>query len=251
MVRPAKWLSSLLLLLAATLGVGSVIAFAGWPLGSLRLARPSWSESSLLAWDVALSMLFFVQHSWMTRRNVRARIARVIAPIYVPAIYGAASGAALFAVVLFWQPSHVHLLTLVGPARLVAQGFSIAAFGLFAWGLYTLRSFDPLGISPLAAHLRAKPSNPCPFAARGAYRLVRHPLYLAVIVLLWACPEVTVDRLLFNVLWTAWIVVGTRLEEADLVAELGDKYREYCRNVPMLIPGMKTVRAFHAEGQHS
>lgn len=39
-----------------------------------------------------------------------------------------------------------------------------------------------------------------------------------------------------TVLWTVWIVVGTVLEERDLVAEFGDRYLVYQRNVPILIP---------------
>ena len=56
------------------------------------------------------------------------------------------------------------------------------------------------------------------------------------LVLLWACPDVTADRLLLNGLFTGWIVVGSRLEERDLVREFGDAYRDYQRKVPMLLP---------------
>jgi protein-S-isoprenylcysteine O-methyltransferase Ste14 len=48
--------------------------------------------------------------------------------------------------------------------------------------------------------------------------------------------------LLLNGLWTAWMVVGTLWEEADLVAEFGDAYRSYRRAVPMLIPMTKPWR---------
>ena len=71
---------------------------------------------------------------------------------------------------------------------------------------------------------------------KGAYRWVRHPLYLAVLLMIWSYPVLTVDRLLFNMLWTLWIVTGTVLEERDLVAGFGDEYRDYERNVPMLLP---------------
>lgn len=239
MIQPTKWRTRILLLLAASLGVGSVVLFAFWPLGTLRIVRPQWSEVKLLAWDAALSALFFLQHSGMVRLRVRLRMATAIAPIYQPAIYASASGLALLAVDLLWQPSAIRIVTLTGPWRHVAHGFSVAALILFVWGIRSLRSFDPLGVVPLARHLRSKPSPPCPFTVSGAYRFVRHPLYLAVLVLLWSCPDVTADRLLLNGLWTAWMVVATLLEEADLVAELGDAYRCYRRAVPMLIPTRK------------
>ncbi|MEJ2718947.1 MAG: hypothetical protein P8182_17760 [Deltaproteobacteria bacterium] len=65
---------------------------------------------------------------------------------------------------------------------------------------------------------------------------MRHPLYFACILLIWSSPDLTADRLLFNILWTVWIVIGTVLEERDLVASFGEAYRDYQRNVPMLIP---------------
>jgi protein-S-isoprenylcysteine O-methyltransferase Ste14 len=160
----------------------------------------------------------------------------VIAPMYWPAAYAIASGVALLVVVLFWQPSGIRLYSLTGFGRQVAQGLGFAAAGLFGWGFASLKSFDPLGVASLAGHLRSRPASPCGFAVRGPYRFVRHPLYLALIVAFWTWPDVGADRLLFNVLWTAWIVVGTVLEEADLVAEIGDAYRAYRRTVPMLLP---------------
>ena len=75
-----------------------------------------------------------------------------------------------------------------------------------------------------------------PLAIRGPYRWVRHPLYSFVLLLIWSCPDLSVDRIMFNVLMTGWIVVGTYLEERDLVDEFGDDYQEYQRRVPMLVP---------------
>jgi len=140
-------------------------------------------------------------------------------------------------VVLFWQPSQIRVWALSGTARHLAHACSVGALGLFVWGFLSLKRFDPLGTAELLGALRQTPPEPCDFVARGAYRRVRHPLYLAVIVLIWACPDAAADRLLFDLSWTAWIVVGTRLEEADLVAELGDTYRAYQERVPMLVDG--------------
>ena len=249
MIRPTRRLSKLMVVLALVLGVGSVVAMAAAPLGALRLLRPAWSEPSVLLWDTALSLLFFAQHSGMVRPGVRARMARAIAPVYIPAIYASASGVALGLVVLLWQPSELRIVALAGPLRVASQALALAAVGLFVWGARSLRTFDPLGLSPVVGQLRAQPPQPSTFVVRGAYRLVRHPLYLAVLVLFWSCPDVTLDRLLFNLLWTAWIVVGTLLEEADLVAEFGEAYRAYRRTVPMLVPWPTSVGRLPVEEQ--
>jgi protein-S-isoprenylcysteine O-methyltransferase Ste14 len=57
-----------------------------------------------------------------------------------------------------------------------------------------------------------------------------------MLVLIWATPFLTSDRLVFNVLWTFWIVLGTYLEERNLVAEFGESYRHYQDTVPILLP---------------
>jgi protein-S-isoprenylcysteine O-methyltransferase Ste14 len=54
--------------------------------------------------------------------------------------------------------------------------------------------------------------------------------------MIWSCPDLTADRLLFNVLWTAWIITATFLEERDLVELFGEDYRMYQRLIPMLLP---------------
>jgi hypothetical protein len=233
MTRPNTWLSGALLVLAAGLGGGSVALFAFWPVGTLRVAHPAWPDWMVLTWDATLSALFFVQHSAMIRRPVRKRLQAVLAPIYQRAIYAIASGLALLAVVLLWQPCTVDLFTIPEP---VSKGLLVVGGSLFVWGVVSLRHFDPLGTAELVGHLLDRPARACEFAVRGAYGVVRHPIYTAIIVLLWAHPDVTADRLLFDVMWTAWIVAAAALEEADLIAELGDAYRSYRRAVPMLVP---------------
>jgi protein-S-isoprenylcysteine O-methyltransferase Ste14 len=71
---------------------------------------------------------------------------------------------------------------------------------------------------------------------------MRHPLYFGVLLIIWANPDVTADRLLFDILWTAWICVGAWLEEADLLRDFGDAYERYRRKVPILIPWRGPVK---------
>ena len=248
MIKMSKPLSSTLFVLALGLGLGSVLLFAGMPLGALCSLSPDWPLATVLLWDAALSMLFFVQHSGMIRKPFRAWLGRLIDPRYQGAIYGIVSGVALASVVLLWQPSQTSIFVLTGPAFYLTRGLSIAAFCFFIWGARSLRPFDPLGLVPLVAHLPNQPDRAPTFLARGPYRLVRHPLYLAVLVLIWSYPAMTMDRLLFDVLWTGWIFLGARFEEADLSAEFGDAYRTYCREIPGIIPRPKHRKPALSQG---
>lgn len=234
MKRSAMLLDGSMMALSAVLGVGSIALLAA--MESIRVFRTGWPDSAVLLWDAALSLAFFLQHSGMVRRPFRARLARTVPPRYHGALYSIASGVVLILVVFLWQRSEIYLLVLRGLPLFILRALSASAVAGFLWGSYALRGFDPLGLGPIRAHLRGRPYRPATFVVKGPYRWVRHPFYSCVIVLIWSSPDLTADRLLFNVLWTAWICAGAVLEERDLVAEFGEAYREYRRKVPMLIP---------------
>ena len=223
-----------MMILAAVLGTGSIILFAAD--GKLMTVRMQWPESTALLWDAALSLAFFLQHSGMVRSQFRTRLAGVLPDRYQGAFYSIASGIVLALVALFWQRTETHLLILGGAALWIARICAGFALAVLVWGAFALRSFDLLGLGPIRSHIRGTPSPSTPFVIRGPYRWVRHPLYSSVLVLLWASPDLTADRLLLNMLWTGWIIAGTLLEERDLAARFGEVYREYQRKVPMLIP---------------
>jgi len=222
--------------LAVVSSVAGLGLFVAIPPGSARVMRVEWPEAGALCWDALLSLAFFLQHSGMVRPRFRDGIAGVIPPRYHRALYAIASGIALAAVALLWQPSERRLLTIDGPWRWLLQAASFLALGVFVWGTVAMRRFDGFGLRPIKAYVEGRKEQPPPFVVQGPYRWVRHPWYLCVIVLIWSWPVLTTDRLLFNVLWTAWICVGARLEEVDLVNDFGKAYEDYQRKVPMLIP---------------
>ena len=73
----------------------------------------------------------------------------------------------------------------------------------------------------------------------GLYRLVRHPLYSAGLLILWLAPQMTVNRLVLIASLTIYIVIGATFEERKLLREFGDAYAEYRSRTPMFIPGLR------------
>jgi protein-S-isoprenylcysteine O-methyltransferase Ste14 len=69
----------------------------------------------------------------------------------------------------------------------------------------------------------------------GVLGMTRHPWYLATLLLIWA-RQMDVSAIIVNVILTAYLIVGTYLEEKKLVREFGEKYRNYQKKVSMLIP---------------
>ncbi len=222
---------------AVVVGGVSLLAFGAFLYaGAPGLVDLDPSFAGKLAIDAGLSMLFFIQHSWMVRRSFKQRLARIIPQYYGDAVYAIASGIALLAVVLLWQDTEQIVWHATGSAWLTARLIFMAALAVGIWGGLSLQGFDSFGLQPIRNRFRPKQSALPALVVQGAYRWVRHPLYLAVLLMIWSYPVLTVDRLLFNMLWTVWIVIGTVLEERDLAVAFGDEYRDYQRSVPMLLP---------------
>ena len=204
--------------------------------GSLNWVHLGMDEVERLAFNTLISAAFFLQHSIMIRRPFRRRLSVLVPSHYHGAVYTVASGLVLLGFVSFWQGSDLTLLELYGLPRGIMRAFYFLSILGLGWSMWALRSIDMFGLDPIVENLRVEPSPSMPLTIRGPYRWVRHPLYLFMIVLFWAYPSLTADRVLFNILWTIWVVIGTILEERDLVEDFGDAYRDYQANVPMLVP---------------
>jgi protein-S-isoprenylcysteine O-methyltransferase Ste14 len=73
----------------------------------------------------------------------------------------------------------------------------------------------------------------------GAYGLVRHPLYLAGIIIFTFEPNITRNWLTVAILTDAYFIYGAIAEEKRLTERFGVEYVHYTQRVPMLIPGLK------------
>lgn len=225
-------------LVSLTIAVGAValVLFGVFLFtGGLHIVDLGLAPAWLLVFNVFLCLVFFVQHSGMVRSSTRRWMSRFISERYLGVVYTLVSAVVLLALVVLWQESVWLLASAEGLYRWSLRAVFFVALAVNLWGTWSLRAADIFGTEPL---LRQAPASlpPTPMVVRGPYRWVRHPLYLTTLLLIWSQPDLTADRLLFNGLFTFWIIAGTVLEERDLVAVYGDSYRDYQRSVPMLVP---------------
>jgi methanethiol S-methyltransferase len=188
-----------------------------------------------LVFNSFLCFLFFIQHSILIRKSIRIRIEQRIDADYFGSFYSISSGCILFILVILWQ--NTFLIASAGKLLywILRALFVISVFG-FYWGVKSLESFDPFGIERIKLADAKRKSKPAILTIKGAYLWIRHPLYFFSLLMIWSIPDLTADRLLFNILWTIWIIIATKLEERDLLMDFGKKYKQYMDKVPMLIP---------------
>ena len=232
-----RFTAYLVLGLAGLIGGGTLLVFMVYLyIGPLKLVNLGLSESTILCLDAFLCLLFFVQHSVMIRKSFLQRLARFLPSEFEAAFYAIVAGFVLLLLLVFWQESSYTIAAPQGILRWLLRAVYFLSLAVFAWGVWSLGKFDPFGIIPILNHLRGTRKPAMPFIVCGPYRLVRHPWYISLILMIWSYPNLTLDRLLFNVLFTAWMVIGTLLEERDLAATFGNDYLAYQQRVPMLIP---------------
>jgi protein-S-isoprenylcysteine O-methyltransferase Ste14 len=192
--------------------------------------------------DLALLAVFAVQHSLMARPFFKRWITRYVPEEAERSTYVLAASLALILLVRFWQP----LGGVVWQAE--HPGAIAVIYGVFAMGwllvlvsTFLINHFDLFGLRQSWLALRGIPYRPVTFRQPWLYRQVRHPLYLGFFIALWATPTMTLTHLVFAAMASAYIVVGTLLEERDLKAA-HPEYADYARRVPRYIPGLKRSR---------
>jgi protein-S-isoprenylcysteine O-methyltransferase Ste14 len=208
--------------------------------GTTGTAGPAWRAVLV---DLALLTLFAVQHSVMARPGFKRRWTRVVAPSIERSTYVLVATAVVALLLWQWRPLPEPVWS-VGPGWARATLWTLYALGWVLLLVSTLLQghFDMFGLRQALARARQRRYAEPPFREPLLYRLVRHPLLVGFLIAFWAAPDMSVGRLLFAAAATGYIMVGVRLEEHDLVAQLGEPYRRYMERVPRFVPRPSALR---------
>jgi methanethiol S-methyltransferase len=61
------------------------------------------------------------------------------------------------------------------------------------------------------------------------YRLLRHPMYVGVLIGVWASPRMSVGHFLLAASLTGYVLIAMRYEERDLLHAFGERYARWRR----------------------
>ena len=232
----------------AAYGVVSYVIFLGTFLyaigfiGNLgtptALDAPSSAPLGLaLAIDAGLLVLFAVQHSVMARQWFKERWTRLVPGPIERSTYVLFSSLALILLFWQWRPMGGQIWSVSDPVgRIVLSTLFAFGWGLVLVATFLINHFDLFGLRQVWLALVGRPYTSLGFATPGPYRLVRHPLYVGWLFAFWMTPTMTLAHLVFAVATTSYIVLAIQFEERDLGTVHGQRYEDYRRRVPMLIP---------------
>lgn len=195
----------------------------------------SFGESLLI--NIGLLSLFAIQHSVMARQGFKKWWAQFVPQPVERSTYVLISS--LLLLLLFWQwrpmPGVVWEVE-NSTGQLILEALFWVGWLIVLYSTFLIDHFDLFGLRQVSLYLHGKEYSPPRFKMPDLYQYVRHPIMMGFIIAFWATPVMTIGHLLFAVAMTAYILIGIRLEERDLISSYGEAYKEYRRRVSMMIP---------------
>ncbi len=229
-----------LALVAGTVGLGIFLAsilFLAYFLYTLDYREAvGGSETAALLTNLALFLLWGLQHSVMARPFFKVWLARMVPPIFERPIYIVTSSVVLIFLCLYWQPLPGMVYDLRGVPGTLLTGLYVFGWVGYWYSNFAIDYWALSGIKQTYYFYKGKPMPPITFKESGIYGLVRHPIQLSFLIIFWATPRLSHSRLLLNILMTFYIFMAIDLEERKLLEAFGERYADYKRRVHMFLP---------------
>ncbi len=138
-----------------------------------------------------------------------------------------------------------------GPAWFRWPMHALQVLGL-ALGYFSFAPFDTLeflGIRQAWEYLKGRPVGGDVEGIRinrlvttGLYQIVRNPMYLGGVLIFTFEPNITRNWLTVSILADLYFIWGAWVEQRRMLERFGDQYRDYMKEVPLLIPTPHSIR---------
>lgn len=178
-----------------------------------------------------------VVHSLLIREGLISKTGIPTTPLgrYYRFVY---SVFALVSLLIVWwltpRDQQVSVWTWDGAYQVLQTGLRIVA-GIIAFLAFRFFSgWSLLGLDAFGLPRRPSPSRDV-LITWGIYGSIRHPQFLAGLILLWSRDLHDID-LIINTILSGYLLVGAWIEEKRMAAKWGDQYRRYAERTGRFIP---------------
>lgn len=187
--------------------------------------------------NVILLGIFAVQHSVMARQEFKRIWTKLVPRPIERSTYVLISSLLLFLLYWLWVPIPAAVWDVSG----TSLGTLLWVMYWIGWGLVLASSFfidhfELFGLRQVYAQFQQVEFDPPDFQAPYLYKYVRHPLMLGFFIAFWATPRMSTGHMIFSIATSGYIVIGTLLEERDMIRRFGDRYKRYRKAVGMFFP---------------
>ena len=205
------------------------------------IAAPSAPAAVVI--DLALLAAFAAQHSIMARPAFKRWWTRIVPPPIERSTFVLAASAVLGLLCWQWRTVDGIVWDIDQPiARAAVWTVAAAGWLTVLATTFMINHFELFGLRQVFARWRGRRIAETGFRTPLLYRVVRHPMMLGFLLAFWAAPTMTAGHLLFASVTTVYILAAIRLEGRDLSTSLGEPYRRYRREVPMVVPNGRCRR---------
>jgi protein-S-isoprenylcysteine O-methyltransferase Ste14 len=184
--------------------------------------------------NIALFSLFALHHSAFARSGAKTWVQQRLPPVLERSLYVWVASLLFVLTCALWLPVSGLAWRATGPLRPALWTIQLGAAVFTVWSARRLGLLRLAGVTHvLESHTRAGPatSGPTELDESGPYGIVRHPIYLGWLLMVWAAPTMNGTRLVFAIVSTAYLALAVPFEERDLRASFGAAYERYSRRV--------------------
>ena len=190
--------------------------------------------------NASLLLLFALQHSIMARPAFKRWWTRFVPEQIERSTFVLLASLFLLLMMWKWQPMGGIIWSVQNKVGIVIlTGLFFLGWAIVFISTFLINHFDLFGLRQVWVYFRGKKYEPLAFRIPLFYRFVRHPLYLGFLIAFWSTPVMTVAHLFFAAITTGYILTAIRFEEKDLITHYGEKYLNYKKWVPKIIPFAK------------
>jgi len=178
--------------------------------------------------DVLLFSAFALHHSILARTSAKTILTRIIPPALERPAYVWIASLLFIAISAVWRPVPGVLWHADGALAWVLRALSVVGVWLTVQSAIMLDVFELAGTRPFMGPQAGATGE---LKAHGPYGLVRHPIYLAWLFLVWTPTTMNGTRLVFAAISTAYLVIAIPMEERSLHRSIGPAYAAYATRV--------------------